>query len=108
MSVENKKRAESSLMEHRAIYEAIKKGRDLPEPGMPESFKVLVNELKALAIDVTLIASDNAVVDIVETEEVKPFGISEALESVLSDTLGMEPEAVREAVEEISEDIEEI
>ena len=65
-------------------YEAIKKGKDLPEPGMPESFKVLINELKALAIDVKLL--DNGGTSIEEDEnEDKPFGISEAFESVLLD-----------------------
>ncbi len=72
-------------------FEAIKKGKDLPEPGMPESFKVLINELKALAIDVKLLNDGGSSVsdeEIVEQE--KPFGISEALESVLSDTIGFE------------------
>ncbi len=34
-------------------YEAIIKGKDIPEPGIPESFRVLMHELQALAIDVT-------------------------------------------------------
>ena len=72
-------------------FEAIKKGKDLPEPGMPESFKVLINELKALAIDVTLLSDEGDSLDVNEVEEEsKPFGISEALESVLSDTIGFE------------------
>ncbi|NLC34707.1 MAG: DNA-directed RNA polymerase subunit beta [Erysipelothrix sp.] len=81
-------------------FEAIKKGKDLPEPGMPESFKVLINELKALAIDVTLIPNEEAVIAVDEEVE-KPFGISDALESVLADTIGYEIEA-----KDVEEDIE--
>jgi DNA-directed RNA polymerase subunit beta len=36
------------------VYEAIVKGQNLPEPGIPESFNVLVKELQALGIRVTL------------------------------------------------------
>ena len=36
------------------VYEAIVKGENLPEPGLPESFNVLVKELQALGISVTL------------------------------------------------------
>jgi DNA-directed RNA polymerase subunit beta len=36
------------------VYEAIVKGQNLPEPGIPESFNVLVKELQALGIKVTL------------------------------------------------------
>ena len=39
-------------------YEAITKGKDIPEPGVPESFRVLINELQGLAIDVTLLDDD--------------------------------------------------
>lgn len=40
-------------------YEAITKGKDIPEPGIPESFRVLINELQGLAIDVTLLDDNN-------------------------------------------------
>ena len=66
-------------------YEAIKKGRDLPEPGMPESFKVLINELKALAIDVRLLEEDKKEETEVKSEEDSSYEISDALESVLED-----------------------
>jgi DNA-directed RNA polymerase subunit beta len=35
-------------------YEAIVKGENIPQPGLPESFNVLLNELRGLALDVTL------------------------------------------------------
>ncbi len=50
-------------------YEAIVKGQDLPEPGIPESFRVLVKELQALALDVRLLDDDG--------EEVKMSNIED-------------------------------
>ena len=41
------------------VYEAIVKGQNLPEPGIPESFNVLVKELQALGIKVTLGSTDD-------------------------------------------------
>jgi DNA-directed RNA polymerase subunit beta len=48
------------------VYEAIVKGQNLPEPGIPESFNVLVKELQALGIKVTLGATDGAGVELVD------------------------------------------
>ena len=47
-------------------YEAIVKGLDLPEPGIPEAFKVLTRELQGLAIDVDLINNDGEKIDLDE------------------------------------------
>jgi DNA-directed RNA polymerase subunit beta len=47
----------------RKTYEAIIKGNELPKPGMPEAFKVLVKELQALALDVKLFDHNNEVID---------------------------------------------
>ena len=48
------------------VYEAIVKGQNLPEPGIPESFNVLVKELQALGIKVTLGATDDNGMDVIE------------------------------------------
>ncbi|MFA9424154.1 MAG: DNA-directed RNA polymerase subunit beta, partial [Sedimentibacter sp.] len=48
-------------------YEAIVKGENIPEPGIPESFKVLVKELQSLALDIKIITSEQAEVEIIET-----------------------------------------
>jgi DNA-directed RNA polymerase subunit beta len=48
------------------VYEAIVKGQNLPEPGIPESFNVLVKELQALGIKVTLGASDGTGVELID------------------------------------------
>ena len=50
-------------------YEAIIKGENIPEPGVPESFKVLLKELQALALDVRVLDADNNEVEIKESTE---------------------------------------
>ncbi len=48
-------------------YEAIIKGENIPEPGIPESFKVLLKELQALGLDVRVLREDQTEVEIMET-----------------------------------------
>ena len=48
-------------------YEAIIKGDNIPEPGIPESFKVLLKELQSLGLDVKVLREDNTEVEITET-----------------------------------------
>ncbi len=48
-------------------YEAIIKGQNIPEPGIPESFKVLLKELQSLALDVRVLRDDNTEVEIMES-----------------------------------------
>ena len=50
-------------------YEAIIKGENIPQPGIPESFKVLLKELQALALDMTLLDEDGNEVKLKETSE---------------------------------------
>jgi DNA-directed RNA polymerase subunit beta len=47
----------------RKTYEAIIKGQELPKPGMPEAFRVLVKELQSLAIDVSLLDNEGNQID---------------------------------------------
>ena len=47
----------------RKTYEAIIKGNDIPEPGIPEAFNVLIKELSALCMDVRLVNKDGKVID---------------------------------------------
>ena len=47
-------------------YEAIVKGENVPEPGVPESFKVLVKELQSLGLDVRLYSEDNQELELKE------------------------------------------
>ncbi len=50
-------------------YEAIIKGDNIPEPGIPESFKVLLKELQSLGLDVKVLDEDRNEVELVETSE---------------------------------------
>lgn len=50
-------------------YEAIVKGENIPEPGVPESFRVLVKELQSLALDVRVLGEDEREIEIKEDEE---------------------------------------
>jgi DNA-directed RNA polymerase subunit beta len=77
-------------------YEAIVKGENIPEPGIPESFKVLVKELQSLALDIKIITSDDevAIIETIDDEDidVDNEGISdmayveEDMEGMLLDT----------------------
>ncbi|ABZ83947.1 DNA-directed RNA polymerase, beta subunit [Heliomicrobium modesticaldum Ice1] len=50
-------------------YEAIVKGENIPEPGVPESFKVLIKELQSLGLDVKILSEDEREIEIKEVEE---------------------------------------
>jgi len=50
-------------------YEAIIKGENIPEPGIPESFKVLLKELQSLGLDVRVLRDDNTEVEIMENSD---------------------------------------
>ena len=51
------------------VYEAIVKGDNIPEPGIPESFKVLVKEMQSLCLNVEVLSSAGEIVDIKDTDE---------------------------------------
>lgn len=50
-------------------YEAIVKGNNIPEPGVPESFKVLIKELQSIALDIKVLSGDSKEIDIRDEEE---------------------------------------
>ena len=51
------------------VYEAIVKGENIPEPGIPESFKVLIKEMQALCLNVEVLAVDGAEIEMRELDE---------------------------------------
>ncbi len=51
------------------VYEAIVKGENIPEPGIPESFKVLMKEMQALCLNVEVLAEDGAEIEMREMDE---------------------------------------
>lgn len=66
-------------------YEAIVKGENVPEPGVPESFKVLIKEMQSLGLDVKILSEDNQEIDIKDndedvTENAKEFGLDVRVE----------------------------
>lgn len=84
-------------------YEAIVKGENVPEPGVPESFKVLIKELQSLGLDVRLLAENNEELELKENidegidiniEEIKKV-LSENEEAVID-----EEELAEEFIEE--------
>ncbi len=50
-------------------YEAIVKGENIPKPGIPESFKVLVKELQSLALDIRIMSEDDSEIDMKEYDD---------------------------------------
>jgi len=50
-------------------YEAIVKGENIPEPGVPESFKVLIKELQSLGLDVSVLSEEDQKIDIKDLED---------------------------------------
>ena len=69
-------------------YEAIIKGRQIPKPGMPESFRVLIKELQSLGLDVSLLDKDNKVIsidNIAEESEKEARKINSSVREMTSD-----------------------
>jgi len=84
-------------------YESIVKGENIPEPGIPESFKVLIKELQSLALDVKILSEDAQEIEIKESdddddEDGKPLDVN--LE-------GMEDENQNRSSKQIDEEPEE-
>lgn len=61
-------------------YEAIIKGDNIPEPGIPESFKVLLKELQSLALDVRVLRDDNTEVEIMESSDYGDTNLNHIIE----------------------------
>ena len=60
-------------------YEAIVKGENIPEPGIPESFKVLIKEMQSLGLDVRVLSEDNTEIEIKESSYEESTGIDEIM-----------------------------
>ena len=76
-------------------YEAIVKGENIPEPGIPESFKVLIKELQSLGLDIKLYTETDEEIEIKEHTEEGMDGVEERLD---------ESELEEENLTEVSED----
>jgi DNA-directed RNA polymerase subunit beta len=74
------------------VYEAIVKGENIPEPGIPESFKVLVKEMQSLCLNVEVLSSEGVAIEMRDTDD-EVFRTAEELGINLS---RVEPSSVEE------------
>jgi DNA-directed RNA polymerase subunit beta len=74
------------------VYEAIVKGENIPEPGIPESFKVLIKEMQSLCLNVEVLSSDGMSIEMRETDE----DVFRAAEELGIDLSRREPSSVEE------------
>jgi DNA-directed RNA polymerase subunit beta len=74
------------------VYEAIVKGENIPEPGIPESFKVLLKELQSLCLNVEVLSSDGVALEMRETDD----EVFRAAEELGIDLSRREPSSVEE------------
>lgn len=85
-------------------YEAIVKGENVPEPGVPESFKVLIKELQSLALDVKALSEDDREIEIKEAEEDIAETAKELGMDILEDDAPLEEEDGSESDGEVEEE----
>jgi len=69
-------------------YEAIIKGKPLPEPGIPESFRVMKHELQALALDVRMLDEEGNEVDLQRMDEADAQDVGN-IATLVNDTTGL-------------------
>ena len=74
------------------VYEAIVKGENIPEPGIPESFKVLVKEMQSLCLNVEVLSGDGMAIEMRDTED----DVYRAAEELGIDLSRREPSSVEE------------
>ncbi|MDR1496693.1 MAG: DNA-directed RNA polymerase subunit beta [Clostridiales Family XIII bacterium] len=61
-------------------YEAVVKGENIPEPGIPESFKVLIKEMQSLGLDVKVLSEENEEIDLKESVDTGASSIERIIE----------------------------
>jgi len=74
------------------VYEAIVKGENIPEPGIPESFKVLIKEMQSLCLNVEVLSSDGSLIELRDSDE----DVFRAAEELGIDLSRREPNTVEE------------
>lgn len=84
-------------------YEAIVKGENIPEPGVPESFKVLIKELQALCLDIKVLNDDNEEVELKEFVDGDMADLEVNIEGA-EDSVVPEPEIIDDSYEENKEE----
>ena len=90
-------------------YEAIVKGENVPEPGVPESFKVLIKELQSLGLDVKLYSEDNRELELKENiDEGIDFNLEREKSSLQEETILENDELENSYIEEDMDDSEDL
>ena len=90
-------------------YEAIVKGENVPEPGVPESFKVLIKELQSLGLDVKLYSEDNRELELKENiDEGIDFNLEREKTSLQEETILENDELENSYIEEDIDDSEDL
>ncbi|MFN2320611.1 MAG: DNA-directed RNA polymerase subunit beta [Dermatophilaceae bacterium] len=74
------------------VYEAIVKGDNIPEPGIPESFKVLIKEMQSLCLNIEVLSSDGSAIELRDNED----DVFRAAEELGIDLSRREPSSVEE------------
>ncbi len=91
------------IMGRTKTYEAIVKGKDMPEPGIPESFRVMVHELQALALDIRMMDDDGNEMDLkqMEQEELKEeTSLDMSRQNIVNDAMNQDDLTIRKGLEE--------
>ena len=89
-------------------YEAIVKGENIPEPGIPESFKVLIKEMQSLALDIKVLSDKNEEIEIRESidDELETHKVAEIEKLADADVIYNEDEGGYLETDETGEPIE--
>ncbi len=87
-------------------YEAIVKGKNIPEPGVPESFKVLIKELQSLALDIKVLGEDKQEIIIRETDDEDDETINPETEELITGSAAPAAPALEEGEEGELADLE--
>ena len=85
-------------------YEKIVKGENIPEPGVPESFKVLLKELQSIGLDVKILNEDQEEVVIKELDDDDDIAEEDEIKEVMEGTTPNSEEGIAEGMSEVSAD----
>ncbi len=89
-------------------FEAIVKGENIPEPGIPESFKVLIKEMQSLCLDVKALSEDNEEIEIREDDELADIANIEGVVEMSDEEPPEEPEEEIDEEEDFHEELDDI
>ncbi|HSQ34318.1 MAG TPA: DNA-directed RNA polymerase subunit beta, partial [Peptostreptococcaceae bacterium] len=88
-------------------YEAIVKGENIPEPGIPESFKVLIKELQSLCLDVKILTEEDKEIEVKESVDYEDVPYEFEITG-FEDYKDLEAESIIEEIDEEIDDEDEI